>query len=165
MAGVASWPEGWQLSRPAVLEGVGDGVGRSVPPLGGTVFAQGHTGVAALANGQAAPSSPAVAERPSEHLWERMEFPSIPGRWGWWQWREEGLQAQTPTQATHSCLHTHTHTHTHPGGPETLCWNQEREENKELYTTKDMTSIFFQVDFSLPWGWQLKEERERERVG
>ena len=109
-------------------------------------------------------------QHPPARLWLRGQvstFGSVPGRWGWWQWREEGLQAQTPTQATQvpAQTHTHTHTHTHTGGPATLCWNQELEENKELYMTKDMTSIFFQVDFSLPGGWQLKEERERERVG
>ena len=131
-------------------------------------------------------------QHPPAQPWLRGQvsnFGSVRGRWGWWQWREERLQAQTPTQATQvpahtrtcvcACTHTrahahthththtrtHTHTHTHILGAQQLCWNQELEENKELHMTKDMTSIFFQVDFSLPGGWQLKEERERERVG
>lgn len=42
--------------------------------------------------------------------------------------------------------------HIHPRNLATLCQNQEPEENKELCMTKDVTSIFFQVDFSLPLG-------------
>lgn len=54
--------------------------------------------------------------------------------------------------------------HTHSGGSAALCQNQEQEANKELYTTKDMTSIFFQVNVSLPVGgcWRRREE---ERAG
>lgn len=42
--------------------------------------------------------------------------------------------------------------HIHPGNLAALCQNQEPEENKELCMTKDVTSIFFQVDFSLLLG-------------
>ena len=139
---------------------------------------------------QAAPSSPAVAERPGEHLWEctwEMGLVAVAGGGTRGPDTHTGhpgacththVRAHTHTHTstythmrtrahTHTCVraHTHTCTHTHILGAQQLCWNQQLEENKELYMTKDVTSIFFQVDFSLPGGWQLKEERERERVG
>lgn len=40
-------------------------------------------------------------------------------------------------------------THTSGGGGQQLCQNLEQEENKELYMTKDMISILFQIDGSL----------------
>ena len=61
-------------------------------------------------------------QHPPAQPWLRGQvstFGSVPGRWGWWQWREEGLEAQTPTQAiqvpahTHMCVRTHTRTQAH----------------------------------------------------
>lgn len=40
-------------------------------------------------------------------------------------------------------------THTWEGGGQQLCQNLEQEENKELYMTKDMISVLFQIDGSL----------------
>lgn len=101
-------------------------------------------------------------KRPGKYLWERIEFPSAPKRWGWWlwareggEWREEGQQAHIPTSASPP------HTHTHRDGN-----SLPEPEARGKYTRKDMTSIFFQVNVSLPVGgsWR-RRRREKERAG
>lgn len=56
--------------------------------------------------------------------------------------------------ALQGCLLSDTHTPPHPTHVEAQqhCQNQAQEENKELYMTKDRTSIFFRADFFLPVG-------------